>query len=101
VNVLTDALAVAAYGGALVADQYIKLGWRFDPQEESLPIGGSHYLHFFADNVYLASKQIPSAAGTDFPNDVLLAFVFATLNATATTPGDNSIDWVKVGQLGV
>lgn len=44
-------------------------------------------------------KQIPSAAGTDFPNDVALAPIIAVLNATATTPGTTSVDWMEWAQM--
>jgi hypothetical protein len=86
VTVGTDAVT-------LVADTYVKLGMKYSPEHPR----GSYRLTFYKDNLILASsKEIPSAAGTDFPNDVRLGFVFALLNATATTPGNVEIDWARV-----
>ncbi len=100
VTVLADALPTA-----LVADTYVKLGMRYtvlndgsiqDPNN----LGGTKYvLSFLVNGIRVATKQIPSAAGTDFPNDVGLGVAFAVLNATASTPGDNTIDWIHAAQL--
>jgi hypothetical protein len=95
VTVQTDALGVAPLSSALVADTYVKVGMRYYPNHYQL---GKYWLAFFIDNIYVAGVQVASADGTDFPNDVRLGFVFATLNATASTPGDNTIDWARVGQ---
>lgn len=85
VTVQTDAVA-------LVADTYMKLGMVFDPT--------NNVLSFYRNGVKLATTYtIPAANGTDFPNDVRLAFVIAVLNATATTPGSSEIDWVKICQI--
>ena len=87
VTVQADALTTA-----LVADTWVKVGFEFNPNDNSLT--------FYVNGVALATtKTIPSAAGTDFPNDVLLAPVFAVLNATGTTPGNSTIDWWAYGQL--
>jgi hypothetical protein len=76
----------------LVADTWIKLGMVFDPT--------NNVLSFFRNGVKLATTYtVPTAQGTDFPNDVRLAFVIAVLNATATTPGSSEIDWVKACQI--
>lgn len=76
----------------LVADTWVKLGMRYDAK--------NYRLSFYADGVLLPDyKTIPSAAGTDFPNDVRLGLVFAVLNATASTPGDSSIDWIRCAQF--
>lgn len=87
VSVDTDAIAI-------VADTYVKLGMKFDPRTNKLT--------FYKDGVALAdTKTIPSANGTDFPNDVRLGLVLAVLNATATTPGETEIDWWACAQVGV
>lgn len=92
-----SAVTVQADAGTLVADTYTKLGMKFVPKRN---IGnGIGYLTFYQDGVAIGSKQIPSAAGTDFPNDVFLGFVFAVLNATATTPGTSTIKKVRMAQL--
>jgi hypothetical protein len=95
VTVQADLLGVAPLSSALVADTYVKLGMRYYPRHNQL---GKYYLAFFVDNLLLAGVQVASADGTDFPNDVRMGFVFATLNATGSTPGDNTIDWVQAGQ---
>lgn len=85
-------VTVQAKAVTLVAGTYTKLGMRFVCKRN---IGqGAGYLYFYQDGTQLATaKLIPSANGTDFPNDVPLGLVFAVLNATGTTPGTSSIDW--------
>ncbi len=100
VTVLADALPTA-----LVADTYVKLGMRYtilndgsiaDPNGA----GGTKYvLSFLVNGIRVATKQIPSAAGTDFPNDVGLGLAFAVLNATGSTPGTNTLDYMYAAQL--
>lgn len=90
VTVQTDAVT-------LVASTYTNLGLKFVAQRN---IGrGAGYLYWYQDGAIVASKLIPSASGTDFPNDVYLSFFFAVLNATATTPGTSSIKHVRMAQL--
>lgn len=104
VTVGADSLPTAS---VLVADTYVKLGMRFepgfDPDSELVSSGvpvKTNILSFYANGLRLTtSKNIPSAAGTDFPNDVALGLVFAVLNATATTPGTSTIDWWRAAQL--
>jgi hypothetical protein len=73
----------------LVSDTYVKLGFVYDPQDYSL----TAYVNGVANST---TKTIPSAAGTDFPNDVNLGFVAGIVNATASTPGSSSIDWYRL-----
>lgn len=90
VSVQTDAVT-------LVADTFIKLGMKFTPKGDK---DGPWILSFYSNGTRLStSKQIPAADGTDFPNDVRLGWVFAVLNATASTPGTSSIQWLRVGQM--
>ena len=92
-NGITEVL-VKQDAALLVADTYIKLGFYHDASAKKLT--------FYDDGNALAdTKSIPSAAGTDFPNDVRLGWVLAVLNATATTPGSTEIDWIQVYQKGV
>lgn len=100
------AVTVGADAAALVADTYINLGMRYEPGSDSsihdpASSGITKFnLTFYANGLRLASyKQIPSADGTDFPNDVKLGFVFAVLNATGSTPGSNSIRRARCVQL--
>jgi hypothetical protein len=85
-------VTVQADAAVIVADTYVKLGMVFDPK--------TNVLAFYRNGVRLATTYtVPAAAGTDFPNDVRLGFVIAVLNATATTPGNVEIDWVRIAQL--
>lgn len=76
----------------IAADTYVKLGFVFDPT--------TNVLSFYKNGVKLSTTYtVPSAAGTDFPNDVRLGLVIAVLNATGTTPGSAEIDWWRAAQL--
>lgn len=79
----------------LVADEYIKLGMRFNH-------GGDYKLRFFVNGAELAdTKTVPDEDpedGTDFPNDVQLGCVYAMLNATSSTPGDTHLSWIRCAQ---
>lgn len=91
------AVTVQADAGTLVAATYTNLGLKFIPKRN---VGkGAGYLLWFQDGVQVASKLIPSAAGTDFPNNVPLGFVFSVLNSTGTTPGTSTIKHVRMAQL--
>jgi hypothetical protein len=79
----------------LVADTWIKLGFRYEPSGSK----GKYYLRFYANGLPLTTAyQVASGSGTDFPNHVQLGFVFALLNATASTPGNTSIQWAQIAQ---
>lgn len=84
----------------LVADTFVKVGMRFEPRSSK---GGAYYLRFFVNNVEIIPTagryQIPSAAGTDFPNDVTLGLCAAILNATGSSPGTMTLDWWALGQM--
>lgn len=85
------AVTVKDTASTFVADTYIKLGFTFDPID--------YKLRFFIDNVLqLTTYTVVSAAGTDFPNDVLLGPIAAVLN-TAVNTSLFSIDWWRVAQL--
>lgn len=101
VSVQTDAISTTANvhtaAGALAADTFIKVGMLYVPSGDK---DGSYRLSFYINGVRLAtSKQIPSADGTDFPNDVLMSPVFAVLNATGSTPGTASLSRIEAFQL--
>lgn len=100
------AVTVGTDAKVLVADTYVKLGMVFEPAADPLihdpaQTGVNKYvLSFYADNLKLADhKQIPSAAGTDFPNDVSMGLVFAVLNAAGSSPGNATIDGWRAAQL--
>lgn len=76
---------------ALVADTYTKLGMQYDHRDYSFK--------FFQNNIQLAtSYTIPSAAGTDFPNDVFMGICVAMLLATSSSL-TLTLDWIKACQV--
>lgn len=88
------------------ADTYMKLGMVFEPnvdatiQDPTLSTNNKYILSFYLNGIRLSSyKQIPSSSGTDFPNDVGLGFVLAVRNAAGSSPGNATIDWVRIAQL--
>lgn len=84
VNVLTAAKT-------LVADTYVKAGMVFNRDEDNI-------LRFYIDGVESSAyKSIPSAAGTDFPNDLRMGWVFAMLNG-ATAACNTTLDWIRCAQ---
>jgi len=85
-------VTVEADAVTLAADTWVKLGMKWDPED-------SYKLKFYADNLLIDSYTMASADGTDFPNDVRLGFVFALLNATASTPGSTSLAWAQIAQV--
>lgn len=99
-------VTVKADAATLVADTFFKIGMYYDPGiaydiQDPNRSGQSRYnLKFFFNGRQLADiKAIPSAAGTDFPNDVRLAPFFGLLNATASTPGTCTLDWMEWAQM--
>jgi|GEM_PF-1038995 len=99
VTVQSDAALIAA-------DTYVKLGMVYrpetDPDIADVNAAGvrTYNLTFYKNGIPLSTrKQIPVAAGTDFPNDVGLGFVLAILNATGTTPGNVTIDKLRIAQF--
>jgi hypothetical protein len=61
---------------------------------------GKYLLSFYQDGKLLGTqKQIPAAAGTDFPNNVKLRFCMKTQNATGTAPGTSSINRLRIAQV--
>lgn len=80
----------------MVAATYFKLGMKYEPSGDK---AGNYALSFYVNGARCTtSKLIPSAAGTDFPNDISLGPVFAVLNAAGTSPGSMSMDWWKFAQ---
>jgi len=76
----------------LVADTYIKLGMKLK----------DNVLTFYANGVpSVTTKTIPTADGTDFPNDVRMGLILQVLNAAGSSPGTVSIDWWRAAQTRV
>lgn len=102
VTVDTDALDGTVSEGQTIpsllsAATDFKLGMRFVPSGDR---AGNYRLLFYYNGIRLSeSKEIPSAAGTDFPNDVRLGFVFSLLNATGSTPGSCALKWAQFAQI--
>jgi hypothetical protein len=85
------AVTLQADAVTLVADTYVKVGWKYDPS--------TYVLTFYSNGTALATtKTIPSAAGTDFPNDVTMGFVLGATYA-ASDSQTATIDWVRIAQL--
>lgn len=79
----------------IVADTYMKVGIKFDPDANTLKF----YFNGVEAADYLAAAVLGATAGTDFPNDVTLGVAFAVLNATGSSPGSASMDWWACYQL--
>lgn len=87
-------VTLASDAATLTADTYVKVGMVYNPSD--------YYLRVYVNGIEVASssKLIPATAdGADFPNDTRLCWLFAIMNATGTSPGSSSIDWVRVAQL--
>ncbi len=95
VDVGTDVVSTSNNStAAIVADTYVKVGMKFEP----FGVHGLNDLTFYVNGIALADKkQIPSAAGTDFPNDVDLGFVFAVLCGSAND-SIVTLDWWEAAQ---
>lgn len=95
VNVGTDVVNTGNNTtAAIVADTFFKLGMKFEP----FGVHGANYLTFYINGIELADKkQIPSAAGTDFPNDVDLGFVIAGL-CGSNNDSILTLDWWAAAQ---
>lgn len=88
---ISSTAGVHTVAGNLSADTFIKLGMKYDPQLNKL--------FFYINGVKLAdSKTLPTAQGTDFPNDVQLGICIAMLLATSAS-NTLTIDYVGCAQL--
>lgn len=74
-----------------VAATSIKVGMHYDPI--------SYDLKFYYNGVPTYTKNIPAAAGTDFPNDVQLGLFAGIKNAAGTSPGTALVQWIRAIQL--
>jgi len=80
----------------IVADEFVKLGWIFDPDISTTVecyVNGQKIAHS-------ATTPTVGTAGTDMPNDAQLGWIFAHLAASGT-PGAAEIDWLKCFQARV
>lgn len=90
-NGVTQVSAADQLHTALVADTYTKIGMKYN--------SGDNYFRFYQNNLELGTKYaLPSAAGTDFPNDVFMGICFAMLCASSND-SILTIDWVRAAQL--
>jgi hypothetical protein len=87
VNVQTDAVT-------LVANTYVKVGFKFDPVLNTIVF----YQNGTALSTSKGASVLGATAGTDFPNDVALGPIIGFLNATASSPGSATFDWIRVAQ---
>lgn len=79
----------------LVADTFVKVGMVFDPNAKP-----ANRIAFYFDGVRQSTfvTQALMDAAT-FPDDIALGMAFALMNATASTPGSTTLDWMAMGQL--
>lgn len=93
VTTLADAVTLAA-------DTEVRLAMTYR-QEPDFDTSNNFVFRWWANNLPIASgyKQIPSAAGTDFPNDVAMGFIATLLNATGSTPGSLTVKRARMGQV--
>ncbi len=84
----------------LVADTEFRLGMTYR-QESDFDTSQNYIFRWWLNGQPIASgyHQIPSADGTDFPNDVAMGFLATLLNATATTPGGLILKRARYGQV--
>lgn len=95
VTVKADALADLPTTTALTASTYVKLGMKYEPTGPY----GAYQFSWFVNGYRLPDRYtMASADGTDFPNDVQLALLFAAVNATGAAH-TVTVDWVQVAQL--
>lgn len=84
-------VTVGADAITTVADEFVKVGMFFDGTD----------LHFYKNGIRLADKKtIPSAAGTDFPNDAVLGICFGIMLGHGDT-ASATIDWIACAQESV
>lgn len=97
VTVKGDALGDLPTTTALAANTFIKVGMKYEPTGNK----GAYQLKFFVNGYELPDRvTVASAAGTDFPNDVQLAPVFALTNATGSA-ATLTVDWLECAQAAV
>lgn len=87
--------------GTLVAGTYFRLGMKFEPNDGDPTNADTYNFSFYIDGVKQASVvSVIEAAGTDFPNDVVM---YPTLAIQAAHADTNSctIDWCQCAQLNV
>ena len=81
----------------LVADTYIKVGWKFDPNAPT-----ARRITFYSDGTpittYGTGTQMDAVT---FPDDVQLGLVLALMNDSGSSPHTATIDWWKCYQLAV
>ncbi len=85
-----DILTTAIGTSALVADTYIKTGMKYNPNDYSF--------RFYINNIEIStSYTIPTAAGTDFPNDVFMGLCVAML-CGSSNDSILTLDWIRAAQ---
>jgi hypothetical protein len=99
------AVTVQSDACTLAANTLTKLGIRYkganvDKDVQGAASNAKYLQSFYQDGRRLTGyKQMPTGAGTDFPNNVRLGFFFAVLNATGTAPGTCTLRWARIAQL--
>lgn len=90
-------VSVQATVHTFVADTYVKLGMKFDP--DGFGEGDGAKLSFYVNNVrQTTSKVIPDNTGTDFPADVRLSPLVGH-RLGGSTSSLTTMDWWRCAQL--
>ena len=79
--------------GTLAADTYIKLGFKFDPFDNSL--------YYYVNNEkqdQTTVVEVPDNTGTSFPADVALGWILGMSVGTAASDNTLKCDWIRVAQ---
>lgn len=75
---------------ALLADTYIRVGFRYDVI--------SNKIRVYKDGVDLGDAASIDVSSSDFPSDTDLALLISVLGASGTTAANIKVDWVRYAQ---
>lgn len=92
-DTITQQSSVGADAVTLVADTYVKVGFLFD---------GETTIRFYYNEDDLGSSvRVTETAleATSFPSDINLSMAFALINATGSTPGSTTLEWLRCGMV--
>lgn len=90
-SILTDGIT-AVSGAALSADTFVKVGFYFNrkhPTAQRIKL----FVNGQVATTYVTGTQMDAAT---FPDDMQLSPVIGIMNATGTSPGTCTVDWIRV-----
>jgi hypothetical protein len=88
------AVTLLADAVTLVADTFVKVGFTFDPDRET----GKRLIFYYDGTEITTYGTGTQMAAVTFPSDICLGFIFGVMNATASTPGNSTLDWWQAAQ---